>query len=326
MKTPLIEANTYVPDLTAPVTWVNGTTATNPSTVNTSTDTFTLNVTGSDTGGSGLAYFEVFVSIDGQPAQQIGPAIPAGAPDSNGYDHAAVTYQGLVGGPSHLYRFYSIGIDGAGNVEAPHPSPNDVTFLQEFSATPPPLEVTGFSVEHGSPSRSYVRYLDLTFDATGSALQSIVDSVNDNANFSTGQEIRPYKYDLNGDASSKTQVSLQETLSVIDHVIEIDFGKGGIGGNPNSTAADGYYELDIVLPNGQIAVHYFDRLLGDVAGDGIVDQNDLNEIAAEINESSQLGWTPLSADVTGAGTVTAFDLTLATRLKGRKLGPGLSLG
>ena len=98
MKTPLIEANTYVPDLTAPVTRVNGTTATNPSTVNTSTDTFTLNVTGSDTGGSGLAYFEVFVSIDGQPAQQIGLAIPAGAPDSNGYDHATVTYQGLVGG------------------------------------------------------------------------------------------------------------------------------------------------------------------------------------------------------------------------------------
>ena len=45
-----------------------------------------------------------------------------------------------------------------------------------------------------------------------------------------------------------------------------------------------------------------------------------------VGETSQMGWTPLSADVTGAGSVTAFDLTLATRSKGRKLGSGLSLG
>ena len=73
-------------------------------------------------------------------------------------------------------------------------------------------------------------------------------------------------------------------------------------------------------------MHHFYRLLGDVTGDGVVDNNDLNEIAAEINLSSQSGMTPLNADVTGAGTVTAFDLTLATRSKGRKLGAGLPLG
>ena len=78
-------------------------------------------------------------------------------------------------------------------------------------------------------------------------------------------------------------------LDVIDHAIEIDFGSGGIGGNPNTTAADGYYEVDIKLPNGQTAVHHFYRLLGDVDGDGIVDQNDLNEIAASIGETSQIG-------------------------------------
>ena len=73
-------------------------------------------------------------------------------------------------------------------------------------------------------------------------------------------------------------------------------------------------------------MHHFYRLLGDVTGDGIVDQNDLNEIAASIGEASPAGWTPLSADVTGAGIVTAIDLTLATRSKQRKLGSGLSLG
>jgi len=115
-------------------------------------------------------------------------------------------------------------------------------------------------------------------------------------------------------------------LDVIDHAIEIDFGSAGIGGNSNTTAADGYYELDVVPPNGPTAVHHFYRLLGDVTGDGVVDSNDLSAIAAQIGQSSPAGWTPLSADVTGAGTVTAFDLTLATRAKGRKLGSGLSLG
>ena len=99
-----------------------------------------------------------------------------------------------------------------------------------------------------------------------------------------------YKYDLNGDASSKTAVPLgaPAIVNVIDHAIEIDFGSGGLGGSPNTSAADGYYEVDIMLPNGQISVHHFDRLLGDVDGDGIVDQNDLNEIAATVSESSPL--------------------------------------
>ena len=43
---PQIEASTYLPDLTPPVTSVDGTTGTNPSTVNTATGTFTLNLTG----------------------------------------------------------------------------------------------------------------------------------------------------------------------------------------------------------------------------------------------------------------------------------------
>lgn len=155
------------------------------------------------------------------------------------------------------------------------------------------------------------------------ALTSIVNSIG-----TASPDIQIYKYDLNGDASSKTSVSLGSptTLAVLDHAIEINFGTGGIGGSPSTTAADGYYEVDITLPGGQIAVHHFYRMLGDVAGDGIVDQNDLNEIAAAIGTTSPLGWTPLSADVTGAGSVTALDLTLATRAKNHKLGAGLSLG
>src|SRR5208283_2205186 len=43
-KQPTIEASTYLPDLTPPVTAVDGTTGTNPSTVNTATGTFTLDL------------------------------------------------------------------------------------------------------------------------------------------------------------------------------------------------------------------------------------------------------------------------------------------
>ena len=63
-----------------------------------------------------------------------------------------------------------------------------------------------------------------------------------------------------------------------------------------------------------------------VTGDGLVDNNDLNAVAAAIGQATPPGMTPLNADVNGDGSVTAFDQTLATRAKGRKLGPGLPLG
>src|SRR5256885_5485919 len=51
-------------------------------------------------------------------------------PDKTGTYHATTSYQGLTDGVTHQYRFYSIGIDGAGNTEAAHTAPNDVIFLQ----------------------------------------------------------------------------------------------------------------------------------------------------------------------------------------------------
>ncbi len=323
---PFIEASTYVPDLIPPVTAVDGTTGTNPSTLNSTTGTFSLDLTGSDPGGGLLTYFAVFVSIDGGAYQEVGPyAIPAGAPDSKGSYHSTVPYQGLTDGQSHTYSFYSIGLDSAGKKQSAPTSPN-VTFSSETFAVPGSLQVTSFSVEHDSPGRSFIRYLDIGFNESdsqsGGKLTTIVNSIG-----TSSPDIVIYKYDLNGDASSKTAVSLSGvSVDVIDHAIEINFGSGGIGGGPTTTAADGYYEVDIKPPGGPVAVHHFYRLLGDVDGDGVVDASDLNEIAASINETSPAGWAPLAADVTGSSTVTALDLTLGTRSKGRALGHGLSLG
>ncbi len=326
-KKPTIEANTALPNLTAPVTSVDGTTGTNPSTVSTA-GTFTLNVTGSDPGGSLLNYFEVFVSIDGGAYQEVGPyAIPAGAADRSGKYHSTMLYQGLTDGNTHSYAFYSAGLDAAGNMQSAPSSPN-LTLSEKITALTGSnkLQVTGFTVEHDSPSRSYIRYLDIGFNESdaqsGSALQSMANSIS-----GATPAIQIFKYDLNNDASSKTAVPPSGvSVDVIDHAIELDFGANGIGGHPQTNAADGYYEVDIQLPNGQTSVHHFYRLLGDVNGDQVVDQNDLNEIAADVGAASQMGWTPLSADVTGAGTVTTLDLTIATRAKGHPLAKKLSLG
>ncbi len=325
VKQPAIEASTFLSDLTPPVTSVNGTTATNPSTVAASTGTFTLNVSGTDAGGSGLAYFEVFVSVDAQTPVEINAAIPAGVADKSGDYRATILYQGLTDGVAHQYHFYSIGIDGAGNVQAT-PSTSNLSLSETF-AQPTALQVTGLTVEHGAAERSYIRYLDVAFNESdsqsGADLTKVVNSIG-----TSSPDIKLYKYDLAGDASSKMAVPLQSSTAfiVLDHAIEIDFGAGGLGGNSNTTAADGYYELDILLPSGQTAVHHFDRLLGDVTGDGLVDSNDLNAIAASIGQSSPTGFAPLSADANGNASVTAFDLTLATRSKGRKLASTLSLG
>ena len=157
---------------------------------------------------------------------------------------------------------------------------------------------------------------------SGGELTQIINSIK-----SPSPEIQLFQYDLNDDAPSKTPVSLSGVnVSLIDHAIELDFGATGLGGSPNTTTADGYYELDIKLPSGATAVHHFYRLLGDVTGDGTVDSNDLNEIAAEINLSNPTGLAPLGADVNGDGTISALDLTLATRAKGHKLKTGLALG
>ena len=175
-KKPLIEASTYLPNLTPPVTSVDSTTAAaNPSSVNTGTGTFTLDLTGSDPGGGLVTYFEVFVSVDGGAYQEVGPyAIPAGAADSNGNYHSTVTYQGLTDGKSHTYSFYSLGLDSAGHLQNAPSSPN-VTFSNQVFAAPGQLQVVGFTVEHGSPSRSYIRYLDLTFNESDSQSGSAAD-------------------------------------------------------------------------------------------------------------------------------------------------------
>ncbi len=290
---PYIEASTYLPDLIPPVTTVDSSTGTNPSTVCTATGTFTLNLNGSDPGGGVLTYFEVYVSVDSGPYTLVGPAIPAGPANSTGIVQATIPYQGLTDGAPHTYAFYSIGLDSGGHPQAAPATPN-LTLTETFAnATPSQLQTTALVVEDGAVERSFIRYLQVDFNESdsqsGGELTRIVNSLK-----TASPEIQLYRYDLNDDASSKAAVSLSGvTASVIDHAIELDFGASGLCGSPTTTAADGYYEIDIKLPGGTTDAHHFYRLLGDVTGDGTVDENDLDEIATAINLSNPTGFAPL---------------------------------
>jgi hypothetical protein len=330
-----IEAATYVPDLTPPVTKVTS------ATINTSTDLFTLNLSGTDSGPSGLATFDVFVQVDpgsqNSTIQQIA-TVAAGSPNGQGVYSGVASYQvpsNLLDGQQHTYRFFSEGVNGDGTVEAPHAAPNDVESVQTLS--PQPLAVSSLVIEKGLVERSYVRYIDIGFNQVNTAGDPVLQNLINNG------DIRLIQHPLSGVISTSDPIiPLTGLMKVIGDasgnadIIEIDFGALGLGGVPagaiNSYWAalekgDGYYELDIDSsgsnpPKWSTAAHeYFYRLLGDVNGDHVVNNADLTAITAATGQSGPL----LNADVNGDGTVNITDKQLATKSLGIALAPGLHL-
>jgi hypothetical protein len=284
------EATTFVPDLTAPVTHITG--------VDSTTSTFKVSYLGTDTGGSGLDHIDLIAQVDGGTPQRF-----ATVSDGAG----VVNYQAIVDGRPHVYRFYSIGVDKAGNVQpAPSNTHDDVMVTATFPAVLSAPEPIGLVVQHGETERSYVRYVDILFNQS-TGLESLI----------SGNHIHLIKHGLDGQGAKVVPLQTGE-LHVVDHAIEIDFGPRGIGGNPNSSAGDGYYEIDI---DGSSKPLTFDRLLGDVNGDGVVNRDDLTLIArAKRSHSNAPGM-----DVNGDGVVTKLDLELAKRSEGRRLAAHLPL-
>ncbi len=164
-------------------------------------------------------------------------------------------------------------------------------------------EVNGIDVQLGQTQRSYVRYLDVVFDQP----DDIMNLIN-NGRFQLT------KNDLNG--LNPVNVPLTAGMfTKVGNSARIDFGTNGLGGNRNTTAGDGYYQIGIDLDgNGAFeATQSFFRLLGDVNGDRKVDTVDSNLVLAAF------GSTNVERDVNGDGTVNANDRTLVLRSVGRKL-------
>ncbi len=306
---PSIEASTYLPDLTPPTASVSSTST------YASDGLFTLSLTGTDPGGSVLTYFEVFAEVGAGGFAQVGPAIPAGVASSSGVYQATATFLSPASfGVSNSYKFYAIGIDAAGqqgsSATAPITGFTNVAFQQPSS-----LQVEGLTVEDGAAERSYIRYLTINFnEADAGVLQAMAGSSSD---------VTLTQNNLN-DNGTPTAVSLQPgMMTVSGNTIQIDFGAAGLDGSPNTTTANGYYTLDVTIPGGSTTALHFYRLLGDVTGDGVVNNSDLTAISGLLDQSAPSGFVPLNSDVNGDGSVTAMDSTLATRSKGQELNPSL---
>ena len=312
-----IGASTYVPDLHPPVT----------SVLNSSSyagGVFTLNWSGTDpdqntgTPSGSIITVSVYVMVDGGSAQLVG-SFPAGSP-SGGVYSGSTTYGAIGDGAAHTYGFYSVGVDDQALAEATPGAP-DVTFPSvAFSAQ----LTANLSVQKGLQERSFIQYLDVTFNQPGStlALQSLATGLAGGP-ANTFVELEYYGANPTSGSMPTGSVNLfgtgsTATVTLTGSVLSINLGSKGITGAPTTAAGDGWYGLGID-PTGNPQNHQtfwltFYRLLGDVNGDRQVNgptslaNTDQNIVNAARGTSGAL----LNADVNGDGAVNVMDLAQTT--------------
>lgn len=160
--------------------------------------------------------------------------------------------------------------------------------------------VTDFDVNRQQDQRSFVRYVDTEL-SSDVVVGEIADSIADADASNDRIELRRYEIDGSGNGEV---IDLAGHLAATDRVLQLDFGTGGLGGNGNSLAADGYYALSIDLDGDGTfdAVRNFHRLLGDVTGDGRVNVID----RATVEVALRFGSNP-DADTNGDGRVNVID-------------------
>jgi hypothetical protein len=311
------DAWTIVPDLDAPVTQVDN------AVVHKNTAVIQLSFSGTDTGGSGLASFQLWVQVDSADPTLVG-AYAAGTPVGGVYFGSA-TYAAITDGVEHTYRFYTVGIDGRGNVEAAPGAPADVVVTETFAA-PTVLTVTGFDVQRGALQRSYIRHLDVTFNRSGD-IAAIIESLND-GNPATDR-LRLTRYDLNGQAPVDVPLG-GVNLQAVDEVLKLDFGIEGIGGDRDGLLGNGYYKLSIDtdgnVNNGFEVDKYFYRLAGDTNSDRRVDSLDLLAVNALLGVTvDPNNPSHVNADVNGDGRIDSADRLLVMRGRNQVLASHLVL-
>lgn len=262
------EANTHTLDVDAPNTQVVAATADSSSGV------ITLQLQGTDSGGSGLKAFQVYVSVDNQPASPVVGSPVAAGPETNGAYSATLNYQGLLDGAQHTYRFFTRGIDHRGNTEDAPTAPADQLIMQTFTQQTG-FDARGIDVQLGQQQRSYIRYVDVLFAGSDNLMDLFnegrisVERFSPNATSAavgTGQSITGFGATSRGNS------------------LQLDFGANGIGGRRQ--AGDGFYRISVDLDgDGETDDAHFEffRLWGDANGDGRVTRNDSRRIFEDLN-------------------------------------------
>jgi VCBS repeat-containing protein len=276
LSPPPAETNTKTLDFDAPVTQVT------LATVNESEGRITLDFSGTDSGGSGLKEFRVYVSIDGAtPEQVVGSPFSAGTA-TNGLYSGALEFQGLRGDADkqkgHTYRFFSVGVDKSGNEETPPSDSEDQTVSVRFEEVP--LDAINIDVQNGQTQRSFVQYVDVLFNnAVG--LEALIDN----------GRVRVERFAINDTTPDYGTGSLVTgfTATTSGNAIQLDFGSSGLGGVKN--AGNGFYRISLDMDNdGAFDDAHFEffRLFGDANGDGKVDAVDQNAILEDLNGDGRI--------------------------------------
>ncbi len=139
---------------------------------------------------------------------------------------------------AHTYRFYSIGRDQRGNVELPPAeSIRDILITRTF-APAAQLLPTAIDVQRGASQRSFVRFVDITFNSVDPlALQQLV----------AGGRIRLERFQFNASLPTPgtgRDISLAASqFTVIGNRIQVDFVFKVLGGDRSSSVGDGFYQF-----------------------------------------------------------------------------------
>ncbi len=160
--------------------------------------------------------------------------------------------------------------------------------------------VESLEVQRRATQRSYIRHLDLAFGSED-GLQDLLQP----------SRVNITRFDLNGLNGVPV---VNPAMSVADGKLLFDFGTEGLGGNRNSNIGDGYYRvsLDIDGDGDMDASYHFFRILGDVDGNGRVDEVDLNRVTRAM-ERRGFPNTSNPNDVNGDGVVNSVDKVLVQR-------------
>jgi hypothetical protein len=128
------------------------------------------------------------------------------------------------------------------------------------------------------------------------------------------------RFSLSG--KSGVNVSLAGKATAVRNRVRLDFGAGGIGGDRNSIAGDGYYRLSIDTDaNGGRDTHKHSyRLLGDANHDRAVNAADAAAVNAALGQAGVR-----DEDLNGDGVVNSLDLAIANASAGRTLAATLPL-
>ena len=284
---------------------------------------------------------DVYVLIDKSITPVLVGQVNASKPSSSGVYGGTLTFNAIADGQAHDYRFYSVGTDDQGKVQAT-PAMPDATFSNITYTSP--LAVSSLVVEKGISERSFIEYLDADFNQTTTtsaaleALQAGLGGTSKNAFV----ELLWYGENLTASSTPLGSVNLfnagtTATVSLVGNDLSINFGANGITGlltetgvsgtgKPTTNFGDGWYALGIDptgnASNGQVFWEPFFRLFGSASGNETVSGpytaagTDAYAVYHAEGESGSL----LNADVDGSGAVNSKDLAYTIGARGDSVG------